>query len=598
MISKRFILLSLLGVLVVQAQTAQDQSLEARRNALKELLAEQWEYTTRTSPEFASMLGDKRYNDQLTDYSISAIQQRYEAARRFLGRFEAIDTTGFPEQESLNKRLMVHDLKSGLEGERFKTWEMPVTQQSGIHLEAPQAPSVFPFQTTKDYRDFITRLHKLPTTFDQTIALMRAGEKDGLMPPKFLLEKVAAQCERIASTPAAESPFAEPLKHFPDAVPAPERGSIHDDLLAAVAQDIIPAYKKFGDFVRNEYAPKGRSEPGVWSLPDGEALYSFMVRNSTTTDLTPEQIHELGKQQVDEIEQAELGVAKRLGFADVKSLRESVNKDPNLHPKSGDEILDLYRKYVDQMYGKLSELFTKTPKARMIVAPTEAFRAKEAAAAEYVQGTPDGSRPGRVEVNTSDFAKRTTLEIESTAYHEGIPGHHMQIALAQELTALPPFRQQEYFTAYTEGWALYAERLGKEVGFYQDPYSEYGRLESEMLRAIRLVVDTGIHYKRWSRQQVVDYFHVHSNTDEPEVQSETDRYIAWPSQALGYKIGQLTILRLRDKAKRELGSKFDLRLFHDEVLAAGALPMDVLAERIDAWIADQKSANRAPSSGL
>ena len=279
-------------------------------------------------------------------------------------------------------------------------------------------------------------------------------------------------------------------------------------------------------------------------------------------------------------------------LADKVSLKDNAR----LKPKSGDQILDLYRKYVDQMYNKLPSLLTRLPKARMTVVPTEAFRAKEASAAEYVQGSPDGSRPGRVEVNTSDFEHRTTLAIESTAYHEGVPGHHMQITVAQELTGLPPFRQQEYYTAYTEGWALYAERLGKEVGFYQDPYNDYGRLEDDMLRAIRLVVDTGIHSKKWTRQQVVDYFHAHSSIAEPEVQSETDRYIAWPAQALGYKIGQLTIIRLREKAKAELGANFDLRAFHDEVLGGGALPMDVLSERIDAWTAQQKGGQKAPAT--
>jgi uncharacterized protein (DUF885 family) len=334
--------------------------------------------------------------------------------------------------------------------------------------------------------------------------------------------------------------------------------------------------------------PKGRTEVGLWSLPDGEARYAFRVKNSTTTDMTPEQIHQIGLREVARIEGEMLQVAKKLGYSDLKSLNAAIEKNPDLHAHSKQQILDLYKQHIDAMYTKLPQLFGRLPKAKVEVLPTEAFREKEASSAEYNQGTPDGSRPGRVQVNTSDPEKRKIINIESTAYHEGVPGHHMQITIAQELPTLPPFRQQGAYTAFDEGWALYAERLGKEVGFYQDTYSDYGRLQDEMLRAIRLVVDTGLHYKRWSRDQVVQFFHDHSAIDEVEVQSETDRYIVWPGQALAYKVGQMKILELRERAHKALGDRFDIRAFHDEVLGAGALPMDVLEKRIDAWIAAQK----------
>jgi uncharacterized protein (DUF885 family) len=281
-------------------------------------------------------------------------------------------------------------------------------------------------------------------------------------------------------------------------------------------------------------------------------------------------------------------VATKLGYSDLKSLNAAIEKDPKPHPHSRQQILDLYKHYIDQMYTKLPQLFGRLPKAKVVVEPTEAFREKEASGAEYQQGSPDGARPGRVQVNTSSPEQRKILNAESTAYHEGVPGHHLQISIQQELPTLPPFRQQGGYTAFAEGWALYSERLGKEVGFYQDPYSDYGRLQDEMLRAIRLVVDTGFHYKHWTRDQVVQFFHDHSAVDEVEVQSETDRYIAWPGQALAYKVGQLKISELRERAKKALGPKFDVRGFHDEVLGAGALPMDVLEKRIDNWIAAQK----------
>ncbi|MGA2005777.1 MAG: DUF885 domain-containing protein [Terriglobales bacterium] len=570
--------------------------LEVRRKALNDLLHEQWEYTMRTNPIYASILGDKRYNDQLDDFSQAAIDDSLEQNRRFLTQFEAIDTTGFPDQEVLNKELMVRDLRVGLEGARFKPWQMPVSQFSGIHIDAPQLVSVLSFDSVKDYEDYITRLKLLPRLFDQNIVQMRKGMAEGLMPPKILLDQVVTQANGLATTDAEKSPFAHPFDKFPDAVPEADRKRLREEGLAAIRGSVIPAYVKFTVFVRDEYAPKGRTEPGVWSLPDGAARYAFRVKESTTTDLTPEEIHQIGLAQVKEIEGRMLGIARQLGYPDLKTFYAAIKTDPKLHPHSREEILDLYRKYIDGMYTKLPDLFGRLPKGKLEVMPVEEFREKEAST-QYVQGTPDGSRKAHVMVNTGDFAKRTWLDVETTAYHEGVPGHHMQIAIAQELPALPPYRQQENYTAYTEGWALYAERLGEEVGFYQNPYSFYGHLQDDMLRAIRLVVDTGFHYKHWSRQQVVDFFHEHSAIDEPEVQSETDRYMAWPAQALGYKIGQLEILKLRQYSKDQLGAKFDLRAFHDEVLAGGAVPLDVLSARIHAWVGEQKAQASVAGTG-
>ena len=586
----RFLTCLLAAAMMVPMAIADSSALlEARRKALNDLLHEQWEYTMRHSPIYASILGDKRYNDQLDDFSQKAIDEDLVETQRFLTRFEAIDTTGFPDQEVLNKELMVRDLKMNLEGARFKEWEMPVNQFSGIHIDAPQLVSVLPFTNVKDYEDYITRLKKLPTLFDQTVVQMRKGMADGLMPPRILLEQVVTQSDKLATTKPEDSPFAEPFKKFPDSISEADRKRLHDQGIEAIRDSVLPTYVKFTAFVRDEYAPKGRTEPGIWALPDGAARYAFRVKQSTTTDLTPEEIHQIGLAQVKEIEDRMLQVSKQLGYRDLKSLNAAVNDDPKLHGQSREQILDLYRKYIDQMYAKLPQMFGRMPKAKLEVMPVEEYREKEASGAAYVDGTPDGSRPGHVMVNTGDFTKRSLLDVETTAYHEGVPGHHMQIAIAQELPELPPYRQHESYTAYIEGWALYAERLGKEVGFYQDPYSYYGHLQDDMLRAIRLVVDTGFHYKHWTRQQVVDYFHEHSAIDEPSVQSETDRYMAWPAQALGYKIGQLEIVKLRQYAKDQLGDRFDIRGFHDEVLVGGALPMDVLSNRVHAWVGQQKA---------
>jgi len=570
--------------------------LESRRKALNDLLNEQWEDTMRNSPLYASVLGDKRYNDQLDDFSQQAIEAHLEQERRFVTRFEAIDTNGFPDQEILNKRLMIRDLRIDIDGARFKPWEIPVDQMNGVQTNLPQLINVLPFDTVKDYEDFITRMKLFPRLFDQTIAHMRQGMADGLMPPRILLEKVVTQSQAIGAMAPEQSPFIHPFDKFPDSIPEADRKRLREAAIAAIRDSVNPAYTKFTAFVRDEYAPKGRTEPGVWSLPDGAERYAFRVKESTTTNLTPEEIHQIGLAQVKEIEGRMLQIANQLGSKDLKSFGAAMKEDPKLHPQSRQQILDLYTKYIDGMYTKLPDLFGRLPKGRLDVMPIEEFREKEAST-HYLQGTPDGSRKAHVMVNTGDFAKRTTLEIETTAYHEGVPGHHLQIALAQELPELPKFRQQEYFTAYTEGWALYSERLGKEVGFFQDPYSYFGHLQADMLRAIRLVVDTGFHYKHWSRQQVVDFFHDHSLIDEPDVQEETDRYMAWPAQALGYKIGQLEILKMRAYAKEQLGDRFDLRSFHDQVLSGGALPMDVLSDRIHEWVGQEKAKVATSGNG-
>ena len=572
------------------ASPSAPSGLEARRKALNDLLAEQWEYNLSTNPEFASYIGDKRWNDQSSDNSLAATLKDIEKQKEFLKRFEAVDTTGFPEQEQLNKTLMVRQLKDSLEGVKFKNWEMPVTQFYGLHINGPQLVSYLPFDTVKDYDDYLTRLKNFPKQMDDTMDNMRAGMADHLMPPKFLLEKVVGQADGIAHVAPEKSAFAAPLSKFPKTISAEDQKRIHDAMIAIIRDRIVPEYEKFSKFVKEEYAPKGRLDPGVWALPDGAERYAYLVKQSTTTTMTPEEIHAIGLREVARIEGEMRAIAKKMGFADMKAFNAAIEKNPELHGKSRQNLIDLYTKYIDQMQAKLPELFGRLPKAKVVVKPTEEFREATAAGADYNTGTPDGSRPGVVNVNTSDFANRKIINIETTAYHEGVPGHHMQLSIAQELPTIPPFRQQGGNTAYVEGWALYSEDLGREVGFYQDPYQLYGHYQDEMLRAIRLVVDTGFHAKRWTRDQVVQFFHDHSGTDEVEVQAETDRYIAIPSQALGYKIGQLAILDLREKAKKALGSKFDIRGFHDEVLGAGALPMDVLKARIEAWVAARKGA--------
>ena len=570
-------------------------SLEARRQQLNKLIAEEWEYELRESPELATVIGDYRYNDRWSDGSLAHVAETKKDLQTWLARFEAVDTTGFPEQEQLNKLLMVRNLKQNIESIGLKTYEMPVDQFYGAHLQLAQFVSYIPADSTKHYEDYLARLHQVPHLVDDLIETLKQGEKDRLMPPRFLLEETITQCRSIAKPAGEDSAFGQPVTHFPDAVPAADRKRLHDAIIAAVDSEVRPSYIKLANLLATEYAPKGRSDPGIWALPDGEALYRFHIRQQTTTDMDPEAIHQLGLREVARIESEQLLIARKLGFMDLAAFRASIKTNPKLFATSRQQLLDKYRQYIAQMEPELPKLFGLLPKTRVEIRPVEEFREKEAASASYQQGTPDGSRPGAVYVNTGDFEHRTFLTIESTAYHEGVPGHHMQIAIAQTLPGLPRFRQQAGYTGYVEGWALYSERLGKDVGFYQDPYSDYGRLSDEMLRAIRLVLDTGVHYKHWTRQQMIDFFHTHSSEDEPSVQAETDRYIAIPAQALAYKLGQLEILKLRDRAQAELGGKYDIRAFHDEILNGGALPLDVLDARVTAWIAAQKSGNAGNS---
>jgi uncharacterized protein (DUF885 family) len=591
----RLFVVALLVYACTAALSAQsnNHSLEARRAQLRDALQAEWEYALRTYPELATYVGDTRYNDRLGDYSPQAIAKQVEYAKQQLKVFAAIDTSGFPEEEVLNRQLMVRDLRQAVEGAKFNHWEMPVDQMNGVHLNYASLPRQMPFKTVKDYENYIARLHQLPRVFDQVTANMKLGLRDHLMPPKFLLEKVAVQAQEIADAREEKDPFNQPVLKFPDGIPPAEQQRLRDAVMKTVKSEVNPAYAKFAAFVKNDYAPKGRTEMGVWSLPDGDARYQFEVRRMTTTELLPEQIHQMGLRQVDDIETQMLVIAKQQGFADLKSFNEHIRQDPKLHGISSQQIFDLYQHYTDQMYSKLPQLFGRLPKNKLVVVPMEAYRAPNEVPADYSPGTGDGARPGRINVNEYDPEHRLLLNVEAIAYHEGVPGHHLQFSIAQELTGIPPFRKYGNYNAYSEGWAFYSERLGKDVGFYQDPYSEYGRLENEMWRSIRLVVDTGVHYKHWSRQQMVDFFREHTAMDEPNIQTEVDRYIAWPGQALAYKLGQMEILELREQAKKDLGPKYDIRSFHDEVLDAGPLPLDVLHARVTKWIADQKAGSVA-----
>lgn len=576
--------LLILIAIAISAAAQAPKPLAERLAAQNALFDEQYETDLRNFPERATSFGDYRYNDQLADYSLDAIAKRHETDVAFLKRLEAIPTADFSDQDQLSHDLLIRVLQQRIADFGLKEYEMPINTQTGIHTNLADLPLSVPLDSVKHYEDYVSRLHQIPRVLGQVTEVLRAGMKDKLMPVRFLAEKIPAQCEGII----AADPFLQPTKKYPASISEQDQKRLTQAITDAINTDVLPAYKKFADFARNEYAPQGRTTLSITSLPDGQWRYENDIYGRTTTHMKAEEIHQLGMREIDRIEAEMTAIAKQQGFADLATFRASLKTNPKYIPTSSEQVLDDFRRYIAQMEPKLPQLFTLLPKSPVTVEAIPEFQAS--AMTHYNTGTPDGKRPGRVVVATSNFAERTLIDNEAIAYHEGIPGHHMQLSVQQQLEGLPKFRLHGLaFNAYIEGWALYAEQLGKEVGFYQDPVSDYGRLSSELFRAVRLVVDTGIHAKGWSRDQVVEFFRKSGAVDEPTIQAETDRYISWPAQALSYKLGQLKFRELRERAQKELGPKFDLRKFHDEMLDGGTLPLDMLDARTNKWIAQQKA---------
>jgi len=566
------------------AETASVADRVAQQN---KLFDEFYEAGLKNAPERATSFGDYRYNALLGQYSLAEIARQHAEGDDFLKRLQAIPTDGMNDKDLLSHRVMERQIEREDINFDLKNYEMPVNQQNGVHTRLADLALAVPFDSVAHYQDYTSRLHQIPRVLDQTIEVMRQGLKDGLMPPKLVLEKLPGQCDGIISA----NPFLIPTKKFPSEFSNEDKTRITDEITKAVNDDVVPAYKKFAEFLRTEYSPKGRTELSIESLPDGKRRYAEAVKMMTTMNVTPAEVHEIGLKEVERITAEMTKLAQAQGHKDLVSFRAAIHNDPKWKPQSEQQIVDDFKKYIDGMQPKLPELFGLLPKAPVTVEPIPDFAKAEAT--HYVAGTPDGKRPGRVVVAVADPTKRTLVNDEAVAYHEGVPGHHMQISIAQTLPDLPKFRLHGFYSAYAEGWALYSEELGKEIGFYQNPVSDYGRLNSELFRAVRLVVDTGIHDKNWSREKVIDYMHA-NDTNDTMAQTEADRYIAWPGQALAYKMGQLMIRKLREEARAQLGPKFDIKTFHDELLNGGAMPLDLLQERVERWIKEQGPATANP----
>ena len=562
----------------------QASGLEPRITAQNTLFEEFYQNNLRNSPERATSIGDYRYNGHLDDVSIAATARQHAENDAFLARLRAISTEGMGDTDRLSHDLLERQLAQQDTNYDLKNYEMPVNQQNGTHTSLADLPLGVPLDTVPHYEDYIQRLHQIPRVLSQTADVLRQGMKDGLVLPRFLIEKLPGQCDGII----AANPFLLPAKKFPASFSEADRQRLTAAITKAATDDVLPAYRTFATFLRAEYAPQGRSAISIESLPDGKRRYATAVKMMTTVNITPERVHELGLSEVARITAEMTVLAKAQGYKDLTTFRAAVNSSPAWKPKSEQQIIEDFAKYIHQMEPKLPQLFGLLPKSKVTVEGIPDFDA--AAATHYNSGTPDGKRAGRVVVAVANPTQRTLVLDEAVAYHEGVPGHHLQISVAQQLQGLPKFRLRGGYTAYTEGWALYSEELGKEVGFYTDPISDYGRLNSELFRAVRLVVDTGMHDKGWSRDQVIAYMRA-NDVNEPLAQSETDRYIAWPGQALAYKMGQLKIRELRDRARQQLGDHFDLRAFHDEILSGGAMPLDLLDARVDRWIKGQLPTN-------
>lgn len=565
----------------------------AKARQLDALYAQYWEESLKLNPLGATYQGDNRYNDQLPDfYSAAFRKQSHDFTTRWLKKIESVGSAGLAGQALISYDIFVHDARESLEGEKYPGWMMPVDQMGSIATNMAQLGSgtgAQPFKTVKDYDNWLKRGRRIPVLVDSIITDMQAGVKAGVVQPRALMTKVVPQYDAIIKDKPEDSLFWGPIKQMPAGFSATDKARLTKEYRAMIANDIMPAFRKLRGYIANDYLPKTRDSVGLDKLPNGAEWYAFNVRQTTTTDLTPAQIHALGLSEVERIHGEMQQVMKDVGFkGSLQDFFKFMREDKQFQFKSEDELLKYYRSLEARIMKRIPEQFSLVPKAGFEIRPVEAFRAESAAGGEYQSPSEDGSRPGIFYVNTFDLPSRKTWSAEDLFLHEAIPGHHFQIGIQQELKGVPAFRRFGGNTAYVEGWALYSESLGKPLGVYETPYDYFGRLQDELWRAIRLVTDTGLHSKSWTREQTIDYMMNNSAVSLTDATAEAERYVAWPSQAVAYKIGELTIQRLKKKAQAELGDRFDPRGFHAEVLKDGAVPMSILEQKVDRWIASQK----------
>jgi len=584
---------TLLAFTLVAAVVPATVSAAATSSTAKELHAlfeSEWERGLRENPVGASFQGDSRYDDRWPDLSAAALARSHAADRAVLDAIERIPAARLSEADRLNRELFARQYRGEIDAYEWGLRFLPITQRRGVQT-AHQLAEILPFRTAQDYENWIARLGSLDTYVDQTIELMREGMRRGLVQPRVIMDRVPAQIAKQVVTDPAESPFYAPFRKMPDSIPAADQERLRAAARRAIEQDVLPAYARLQKFFNDQYLPACRDTVGVWDTPGGTDWYQDRVRWFTTTELSADEVHEIGLKEVARIRGEMQKVIERVGFkGSFAEFLHFLRTDPQFRYTDPDQLLQAYLAMAKRVDPLLPQYFGRLPRMPYGVRPIPMESAPDTTTAYYQQPSMDGRRAGYYYVNLYKPEERPTYEIPVLTIHEAVPGHHLQIALAQELGEQPKFRRDFEATAFVEGWALYSESLGEEMGFYDDPYAKFGQLTYEMWRAVRLVVDTGLHHKRWSREQAIEFFKANAAKTELDIVNEIDRYISWPGQALAYKIGELRIKELRGKATAALGPKFDLREFHDVVLGSGAVPLDVLEANVTAWQARKAAA--------
>jgi prolyl oligopeptidase len=577
---------------LAQAASAAPQK-ESAAKELHDLFEAEWERDLRQNPLAASYLGDHRYDDRWPDLSAAALRTSHEGDRIALATLERIPAAQLSTADQLNRDLFRRKLQASLDAYAYGSRYTPLSQRSGL-ASLHQMADVVVFRTTQDYEQWLARMNSLDRYVEQNIALMREGMQRGLVAPQVIVQRIPGQIAKQIVQDPAQSPFYEVFRKMPAAVPAADRERLQAAARSTITTRIVPAYQRLQQFVAGEYMPRCRSTVGLWDTPQGSRRYDELARFYTTTDLTADQIHEIGLQEVARIRGEMLAVIAQTGFTgSFDEFLHYLRTDPKFRYTDPQQLLTAYEAMAKRIDPLLPQYFGKLPRMPYGVRPIAAQIAPDTTTAYYQGPAMDGRRAGYYYVNLYKPEDRPTYEIPVLTIHEAVPGHHLQISLAQELGDLPKFRRDFEATAFVEGWALYSESLGGEMGLYEDPYDRFGKLTYEMWRAVRLVVDTGLHHRRWSRQQAIDYFKANAAKTELDIVNEIDRYIGNPGQALAYKIGELRIRQLRDEASRTLGERFDLRAFHDVVLGSGAIPLDVLSANVRQWIVQTQAASAA-----
>jgi uncharacterized protein (DUF885 family) len=554
--------------------------------ALHQLFDDAWEYDLEEDPLWATHVGDHRFDDKLPDVSVEAIERRIEKDKEFVRRLEEIDREALAPHDRIHYDIFGRLRREGIAESEFRTYLMPITNRSGFHIDFAELPRNLTFATTQDYENYIARLDAFEEYADQHIALLREGMERGLVLPAVVLKGYEDSIKPHIVADPEKSLLFEPFRKMADRIEPPERRRLAAAAKEAIRESVAPGYREFLEFMRSEYVPAARGTIAASALPQGRAFYRHRLRRFTTLDLSPEEVHATGMKEVERIRREMDEVIRKTGFeGDFQAFLAHLRTDSQFYCDTPEALMKEVAFVLKKMDGKLPELFGRLPRAPYGIRPVPDYIAPKTTTAYYSVPSGDGKRAGFYYVNTYNLKSRPLYEIEALSLHEAVPGHHLQLALQQEMEDLPKFRRFTGFTAFVEGWGLYAERLGLEVGFYEDPYRDFGRLSYEMWRACRLVVDTGMHYQGWTRQQAIDFMAENTALSQHNIEAEVDRYISWPGQALAYKTGELKIRQLRREAEEKLGERFDVREFHDVVLGSGGVPLDVLEANVKEYIA-------------